>query len=471
MADHVDDVDFLTPKKSKKAGLLGTRRTWVLLDSEGNPPEVLEAGKHAIMRRTGLQTRDLRILDPLLGYPATLLSRERAIVVSLEHIKAIITAHEVILLNSKDPSVAPFVEELRLKIFRHHQAVLTPLGDNVDFYNLEEPQSRAFIASSCSRSPLNMNEGLGGSKRHIAESKDGPKLLPLEFVALEACLESACSCLENEVGALEKEVRPALNKLTSNISSLNLEQVQQIKGRLIPLTKRVQKVRDELESLLNDDQDMAGMYLTDKHIEWQLENSSNSSIDEEFATTDEEAKQPNMYDTFPLKSLLNWGPNSCDAGIQQLHNQQEHLFCDSNLVDAESSLCHTNSRRSSRSKQLHVGDLEMLLEAYFIQIDGTLNKLSTLREHMDDTEDYVNIVQDDKRNQLLQMVVMIMTATLVLGVFIAVEGIFGINIHIDAWGDKEYGTQNFLRMIGGGIAGTLLLYGVAIACYRHKRLL
>ena len=87
---------------------------------------------------------------------------------------------------------------------------------------------------------------------------------------------------------------------------------------------------------------------------------------------------PDKYKVFPLKSLLNWGPNSCDAGIQQLHNQQEHLFCDSNLVDAESSLCHTNSRRSSRSKQLHVGDLEMLLEAYFIQIDGTLNKLSTV---------------------------------------------------------------------------------------------
>lgn len=199
MADHVDDFDFSIPKKSKKAGLPGTRRAWVLLDSAGNPPQVLEAGKHAIMRRTGLQTRDLRILDPLLAYPATLLSRERAIVVNLEHIKAIITAHDVLLLNSKDPSVASFVEELRLKILRHHQVLLTPLGDNMDFCNLEEPQSGAFIASTCSRCSLSMNEGQGSSKQHIADGKDGPKLLPLEFVPLEACLESACSCLENEV--------------------------------------------------------------------------------------------------------------------------------------------------------------------------------------------------------------------------------------------------------------------------------
>lgn len=31
---------------------------------------------------------------------------------------------------------------------------------------------------------------------------DGPKLLPFEFRALEACLESACRCLESEVSCL-----------------------------------------------------------------------------------------------------------------------------------------------------------------------------------------------------------------------------------------------------------------------------
>lgn len=34
------------------------------------------------------------------------------------------------------------------------------------------------------------------------ENPDGSKILPFEFVALEACLEAACSCLENEVSIL-----------------------------------------------------------------------------------------------------------------------------------------------------------------------------------------------------------------------------------------------------------------------------
>lgn len=114
--------------RKKAAGV----RSWLLLDSTGQA-QVVEVGKHAIMRRTGLPARDLRILDPLLSYPSTVLGRERAIVINLEHIKAIITAQEVFLLNSKDPSVIPFVDELQRRILRHQQAVKAQVSSSLPF--------------------------------------------------------------------------------------------------------------------------------------------------------------------------------------------------------------------------------------------------------------------------------------------------------------------------------------------------
>lgn len=116
------DEEFLlraTPHPQYAAG--GRRksmagiRAWLVV-SESRQPFLEEAGKHLIMRRTGLPARDLRVLDPQLSYPSTILGRERAIVVNLEHIKAVITAMEVLVPNSKDPLVAPFLQDLQTRV-------------------------------------------------------------------------------------------------------------------------------------------------------------------------------------------------------------------------------------------------------------------------------------------------------------------------------------------------------------------
>ena len=58
-------------------------RSWILFDASGDE-RVLDADKYAIMHRVDINARDLRILDPLLSYPSTILGRERAIVLNLE---------------------------------------------------------------------------------------------------------------------------------------------------------------------------------------------------------------------------------------------------------------------------------------------------------------------------------------------------------------------------------------------------
>jgi hypothetical protein len=58
-------------------------RSWILFDAAGEE-RVLDADKYAIMHRVDINARDLRILDPLLSYPSTILGRERAIVLNLE---------------------------------------------------------------------------------------------------------------------------------------------------------------------------------------------------------------------------------------------------------------------------------------------------------------------------------------------------------------------------------------------------
>ncbi|KAK3420222.1 hypothetical protein EUGRSUZ_G01039 [Eucalyptus grandis] len=382
-------------------------KTWLVIDSTGRVQQI-DAGKHSIMRRTGLSARDLRILDPFLSYPSSITGRERAIVIKLEHIKGILTAHDVWLLNSRDPAVVPFVEELKRRFLNYHEA-------NTAKNNQEEDEKG--------------KEGIKKIKQKmLKEQQDRLQTLPFEFVALEACLEAACSCLDDETEALEKEAYPALDNLTSEISSFYLERVRQIKGRLVALTQRVQKVRNELEHLLEDDGDMAGMYLTSKLLQEEDDNSS-SSLDTIGEDEDHEL------------------------------NNDRHIL---NL------LLSSNSSRGAPARHSDVAELEMLLEAYFVQADGTLNKLSTLGEYVDDTEDYVNIMLDDKQNNLLQMGVLLTTAILVISMYVAIAGVFGMNITINLWHPPDNSQEDFLWTIGACSIGTIILYVGIVALYKYK---
>lgn len=76
MANLIQDVAVVAKKKQAS-------KTWMLLDDKGETM-MLEVDKYAIMHRVGIHARDLRILDPLLSYPSTILGRERAIVLNLE---------------------------------------------------------------------------------------------------------------------------------------------------------------------------------------------------------------------------------------------------------------------------------------------------------------------------------------------------------------------------------------------------
>ncbi|KAL7251609.1 hypothetical protein ACSBR1_013452 [Camellia fascicularis] len=332
----------------KKAG---SCRSWILMDAEGRS-SVLDVDKYAIMDRVQIHARDLRILDPLLSYPSTILTREKAIVLNLEHIKAIITPEEVLLRDPLDDNVIPVVEELRRRLpfinsIREGQEDGNELGDQQDVEAGEEDES------------------------------------PFEFRALEVALEAICSFFDARTTELENAAYPALDELTSKISTRNLDQVRKLKSAMTRLTARVQKVRDELEQLLDNDDDMADLYLSRK-----LAGPSS-----------------------PVSGLgaANWCPASPTIGSKK-------------------SRASRASVATFRGDENDVEELEMLLEAYFMQIDGTLNKLNTLREFIDDTEDYINIQLDNHRNQLIQLELLLTSAGISVSLCSTMAGIFGANI-------------------------------------------
>lgn len=176
-------MDLLSLKK-RGQGI----RSWIRIGKDG-VSQVMEVDKMTIMRRCNLPARDLRLLDPLFVYPSTILGREKAIVMNLEQIRCIITADEVLLLNSLDSYVLQYVAELQRRLAMKNgflgQDISTRLSLNASLGSL----SAEAIATEASR---HQNEAYS-SRGSYAD------YMPFEFLAMEVALEAACTFLDTQV--------------------------------------------------------------------------------------------------------------------------------------------------------------------------------------------------------------------------------------------------------------------------------
>ncbi|XP_037492183.1 magnesium transporter MRS2-5 [Jatropha curcas] len=403
-------------------------RSWIKIDQNGESM-IMELDKGTIMRHCSLPARDLRLLDPLFIYPSTILGREKAIVVGLEQIRCIITADEVILMNSLDACVVQYESEF------------------------------------CKR---------------LQTNKDQAEDLPFEFRALELALELTCISLDAQVKELEMEIYPLLDELASSINTLNLERVRRVKGHLLALTQRVQKVHDEIEHLMDDDGDMAEMYLTEKK-----QRAEACALGDLFFQNNISGENRVLSKSAPIS------PVRSVSGVQKL----QRTF--SSIVTSSKH----GSLTSSSSNDEKVDQLEMLLEAYFVAIDNSLSKLFSVRfSHAEFGLEPIPrwshvLVRHAKKdavppkfvcmaakpqcvcqydvwaargnvqNQLIQFELLLTAATFVTTVFAVVTGIFGMNFTASVF---DYPSAfNWVLVITGIACG--FLYSAFLFYFRHKK--
>ncbi|KAJ1431593.1 hypothetical protein SESBI_07130 [Sesbania bispinosa] len=145
------------------------KSTWIKFDATGHG-SIINVDKYDIMRQVQIHARDLRILDPLLSYPSTILAREKVLVLNLE----------VLLQDPTDEDVVPVVQELQRRL-----PAITIVT------NQECPSQH-------------------GIEVEVDES-------PFEFRALEIVLEAICSFLDARTTELEMAAYPALDELTTKV--------------------------------------------------------------------------------------------------------------------------------------------------------------------------------------------------------------------------------------------------------------
>lgn len=165
-------------------------------------------------RPTGnrLTVRDMRQIDPSFTAKPAIWVREEALVVSLESVRAIILCDRMFIFDPDNDKVK--------KSLWHIKKRLGPGIEDV--------------------------------------------FLPFEFRALEGILIHACIVLEHDFTDIEPQLRSTLGDLPRRISNEQLEKLRQLEQRLNQFYSRARKVQHAIQVVLDEDEDMADMYLTEK---------------------------------------------------------------------------------------------------------------------------------------------------------------------------------------------------------------
>lgn len=441
--DATNNLDEFEAKKPPVLKQVQQVRKWLEMSPFGETCS-MELSKIKVTQQLGIPLRDLRILDPLLAtsYPSALLAREKSIIVNIEFIKMIISLDKCYVTNLDDPNTADFIDHLqhRLKYGPTHSGVTE---DHTSMASATVPVRPGETSKKKKGSQL----ALSGSKDILPQKVTAslPPMsplpeLPFELRVLETALDYISKYLEQQVSDVEAAGHPALDALTQKISTANLERVRRIKNRMVRLNTRIETLKEVLEKTLDDDADMKDFNL--------------SALEEErLEYINRQAMRASLSAPFDMPMTLSSSASGLDR--KSLTPQGQYL---------NKSLASSASSDTSLDSDEDVEVVEQILESYFMRLDNTWNKLQTLTEYVDDTEDFINIELDSHRNQLIRLDIVLTCFTACMGLITAVTALFAMNVDLvpEGGGGPYYWFVTI--SVATGVGAIMLFSSVMIYC-------
>ena len=177
-----------------------------------------ERDKRGLLKffRGSLQSRDIRQVDPAFSARPVLWVRHNAILLSLEQIRAVILYNRLFLFDPDNP-----------KVKRAGKIISERLEKTIN-------------------GDIDVNS------------------MPYEFRALEGIFVNVCLSLEKDFSSLEPTILENLDDLPTKLTSRQLEELRSFKQRLSQFSARSQEVQRVIQEILEEDENMINMYLTEK---------------------------------------------------------------------------------------------------------------------------------------------------------------------------------------------------------------
>mmetsp|Transcript_15037 Transcript_15037/g.38230 ORF Transcript_15037/g.38230 Transcript_15037/m.38230 type:complete len:476 (-) Transcript_15037:240-1667(-) len=353
---------------------------WVCISKEGHVTKI-KADKRGLTKakEIGVNAREMRMFDPvyehLHGQTTRILVRENALLFVMEGYKLIITKDEVFVPLS--PNVSELIKELE-SVLKRRSTSVAKLLDPKQFQGSTDD----------------------------ADADEDEEVLPFELTALEVALKMVTDYVKDNVEELDQSAHPALERLLKKVDKSNLETVRNLKNKHSTVTKKVEAVVEELERIMDDDDDMRMMILDDTFF---------IDIDQQSVTSPRTPSgRRSRDDVWERKNSDSPDPSPQQPpGVTPIRSM---------------GISTTYAAPPAGDDEHKVMVVENLLEFYFAVMDHSFDRLKTLEEIIENTEEMVNIELDTSRNRLIQLEILLTGSTFAFTIYAVVAGILGENL-------------------------------------------
>lgn len=286
--DHHEPVDRIRGTPERPPARNSIRREenfWIRciqIDSSGRILGSRSMSKGEICAKNRLQPRDLRKIDSRISNVVpSILVRDEAIIFNVLNIRALIKADSILIFEdpnspslisaqpdhhpSQNPSPSPSsLRERRSGSSQAWEVSSKTSKSHATHYSIRSAFLHNLLNNLRDQPPPPTTTS---NQPHHRSSEDGqaPEL-PYEFRALETMLGSVATSLESELGVLKTLVSSLLDGLEQNIEREKLKQLLLYSRRLSTFNGRALLVQRCLDEILENEQDMANAYLTQKKL-------------------------------------------------------------------------------------------------------------------------------------------------------------------------------------------------------------
>lgn len=230
--------------------------------------------------------------------------------------------------------------------------------------------------------------------QHNLRAEGGGNGLAYEFRALESILVSVLDALRIELGVVRRWTSDVLDGLDDDVDREKLRTLLQVSRKLNAFLSRAKAVKGAVVEVLENQDDMALMYLS--------------------------SPSPS-----PSHSPSSHSPSSSSG-----------------------SSTTWNSTETESTSEVAMDELELLLESFDKQVEEVVAETSQLHSDISNTQEVVELILDNNRNKLLALDLKTSIATMGVSVGTLWAGLFGMNLksHIEE-ADYAFGVVSAIALI------------------------